>query len=194
MISTSFTILSFIISVITLVVAIILFDRFGFNAKFKEKQLDTVLILIEELKLLSITINTENHRYINFIRVSNNLKLLPADIYNSDKNKTILLPSNIVEILRPIYILYNNSWLPLEIKEKMKFLDIYMIESVNDFNKSKYVKLNINNQGVEPWCISEPTLKFDAFSNNLSNLLTTILTWVRSHSSIDIDFDLINIA
>jgi hypothetical protein len=67
--STSFTIVSTIVAIITLIVAIVFFDRYGFNSKFKEKQLDTVLSLVNELKILSLTVSNGEWTYLNYIRM-----------------------------------------------------------------------------------------------------------------------------
>ena len=63
-ISTSFSVVSAIISIITLIVAIILFDRFGVNSKFKEKQVDLVLTLVNELSTIGMTISTHKYTYL----------------------------------------------------------------------------------------------------------------------------------
>lgn len=189
--STSFTIVSTIVAIITLIVAIAFFDRYGFNAKFKERQLDTVLSLVNELKLMSITISNGEWTYLNYIRKCSNLEKLPKHIYGVDKTKTLLVPDNFYELLKSVYILYNSPWLPPEIKEKMNFLNIFAKNEIDDFDNSKYVKLNINGLGTEPWVITAPKFTFEIFSINLSELLVTTLKWITEHSNVKVDFDLV---
>lgn len=187
----SFTAVSTIVSIITLIVAVILFDKYGLNAKFKEKQLETVLSLIYELKLLSLTVSNGELTYMNYIRKCINLKRFPKNTYDVDKTKILLVPDNFYELLTPLYILYSSPWLPSEIKKEMNFLNIYGTNNIDDFDNSKYVSLNINNQGKKPWVITTPIYTFDSFSNSLFSLLTTTLQWLDHHSSIEVDFDLI---
>jgi len=189
--STSFTIVSTLVAIITLIVAIILFDRFGVNAKFKEKQLDTVLELVNELKLLSLTVSNGQQTYLNYVRKCINLEKLPKGIYDVDKKKTLLFPENFYQILKPIYALFASPWLPSEIKEKMMFLNIFATDNINDFDYSKYVKIDINKMGTEPWVVTAPKFTFEMFSINLSVLLTTTLKWINQHSNIKVEFDLI---
>ncbi len=92
--STSFTVLSTLISVTALIVAIILFDRFGINAKFKERQLEIVLELVQELKTIRLSVSTERFTYVNYVRKCINLEKLPKQTYAVDKVKTLLFPDN----------------------------------------------------------------------------------------------------
>lgn len=191
-ISTSLMIVSTLVTIITLFVAILLFDRFGVNAKLKEKQLNTVLELINEFKLLRLTVSNEQWMYINYIKKCTNLEMLPKDIYNDDKSKALLIPYNFHNLLKPIYILLTSVWLPSDIKEKMNFLNFFAVKSIDDFDFSKYVKLDINNMGIEPWVITAPRFTFEMFSINLSILLNSTLQWIKQHSDINVDFDLID--
>lgn len=189
--STSFTVVSALVAIITLIVAVILFDRYGFNAKFKEKQLDMVLSLVNELKLLSLTVSNGQLTYLNYVRKCINLERLPRNTYDVDKTKTLLVPDNFYELLKPLYILFSSPWLPSEIKEKMSFLNILGTNTVNDFDYSRYMRMNVNNKGVEPWVITAPTFTFGTFSSSLSELLTTTLEWIDHHSNVKVDFNLI---
>ena len=190
---TSFTIIGALVSLITLIVAVILFDRFGVNAKFKEKQLDVVLTLINELKILSFTVSNGKLTYLNYIRQCVNLEQFPSNTFDLDKRKTLLIPSNFEELIRPIYRLHQSSWLPIEIKEKLNFMYFNALNEVDLNNYSKYVKLNVDEKGEAPWLITHPTYTFEEFSINLSLLLTTTLSWINQHSTIEVDFDLIEI-
>lgn len=189
--SISFTIISVIVSIITLIVAVIFFDRYGFDTKFKERQLDTVLSLVNELKLLDLTISNGKCKYLNYVRYCGNLDILPKEIYGADKRKILLVPYNYDKLIKTLYTLYKNPWLPIEIKEKMSFMYFFATETVTDFENSNYVKLDINNMGAEPWVITAPEFTFDNFSINFSLLLATIIDWISEHSSVKIDFDLL---
>lgn len=189
--STSFTILSTLISITTLIVAIILFDRFGINAKFKERQVDTVLEFVKELKGISLTVSTRRFTYLNYIRKCINLERLPKDTYNTDKTKTLLFPDNYKDLLNIFSKARQDPWLPDEIKKKLEFIDINGTSQVEQFNDDECVRLNINRDGAEPWRVTHPKFTFEMFSINLADLLTTVVKWIRDHSNIKVDFDII---
>lgn len=190
-ISTAFTIVSTIVAIITLVVGIILFDKYGVNAIFKEKQVDVVLQLINELKLLNLSVSGEEYRYSNYIRHCNNLENM-ASYYQIDKTKILIFPENHESLMKPIYNLLENVWLPSEIKEKTKFLQIFMTRDNSPYSNSNFVKLEINNSKTEIYVETIPKLTFEMFSINLSNFIQYTLLWVKEHTHVDIDFDLIN--
>jgi hypothetical protein len=82
--------------------------------------------------------------------------------------------------------------LPLEIKERINFLNVFAISKIDDFDNSKYVKLDINGLGSEPWLITAPKFTFEMFSINFSSLLTSTLNWIAQHSDVKVDFNLID--
>src|SRR5258708_5433850 len=61
--STSFTILQTLISIATLFIAILLYDRFGINAKFKEKQVDKIIELASLLEVTTISVASNQLTY-----------------------------------------------------------------------------------------------------------------------------------
>jgi hypothetical protein len=195
-ISTALTAVSTIVAIITLIVGVILFDKFGINAKFKERQLDIVLNLISELKLINLTVSNGDFIYVNYMRKCINLETLlinhHIDLYHKDKTKVLLLPSNFENLLNPIDKLLKNAWMPQEIKSKTEFLNIYLGKPVEKIDYSIHVSLDINNYGEAPWLETVPKLTFEMFTINLSNLITTTLLWIKQHSNINIDFDIID--
>lgn len=189
--ATSFTILSTLISITTLIVAIILFDRFGINAKFKERQVDTILELVNELKAIHLSPSSEKIAYANYIRKCKNFERFPKSVYEVDKTKILLFPANFEKLISPVFRFYYNPWLPMEIKNKLDFLNIMGSYQADNISNSEYVKLDVNNSGISPWEATIPKFTFEMFSINLSILLSTVTKWLSDHSTINIDFDII---
>jgi hypothetical protein len=187
--STSFAIFSTLISITILIVAVVLFDRFGINAKFKERQVDTVLDLVSEIKTIKLNPSSKI-RYVNYIRKCNELqRQLPA-FYEADKTKTLLFPNNFSELIAPVFTFYDNPWLPVDIKQKLEFLNIIVTYDFEDFTNDDYIKLDINNAATTPWQVTIPKFSFEMFSINLATLLSTITNWLNDHSTININFDI----
>ncbi|MEO6540068.1 MAG: hypothetical protein ABIN74_03710 [Ferruginibacter sp.] len=188
--SLSFTILGTIATIATLIIALFLYDKFGINAKFKEKQADTVLELATALKKTQLSASTKGINYLLHVKQAthSNLDIIPS--YKADRNKTLLFSTNYEKLLSPILEFYYSYWLPKEIKEKMKFLDIMALVTVDDSSDEQYVKLIINNEKDAFWAQSFPKLSFEMFSINFHNLLKEVNAWLKIHSSIPVDLNI----
>ncbi|HKC69521.1 MAG TPA: hypothetical protein VKG26_14895, partial [Bacteroidia bacterium] len=125
-ISVSLTAMGTVATIITLIIAIYLYDRFGLESKFIEKQTEKVLELTDLLKGKTILVKTTGFTY--FIRPSRQqLKSFNNDIiwYQEDRKKQILIsPEDYDKALVEIIAIQRSYWLPEEIKIKMEFLQI----------------------------------------------------------------------
>ena len=188
--SLSFTILGTIATIATLIVAFLLYDRFGISAKFKENQVDKVIELAILLKEINITISSNKRTYFVH-KVQSDLKLM-EDIpgYTTDSAKTVLFPDNFFGLINNVTNIRKNHWLPKEIKDRMKFLDIPMLIAVENPLSDEYVRLNLNNSASNVWMQSHPKLSFYMIAINLHNLFKEINSWLSQHSSIQIDLEL----
>jgi hypothetical protein len=188
--SLSFTILGTLLSIATLLIAMLLFDRFGINAKFKDRQVDKVLELAIYLKETNISASTNKFRY--FINASQSFisRRYEFPQYKTDENKTILFPGNYEELFKQLNEIRNNYWLPQEIKIKMKFLEIYGLADVENHLEDQYVRLDINNNAQGEWKQSFPRITLEMFNINLHDLLREIDVWLKKHSNVTVDLKL----
>lgn len=188
--SLSFTVLGTIASFATLFVAVLLFDRFGINAKFKENQVDKVLQLANVLKETRISIATNQYEY--FIHISQSAISRRKDVpyYNLDKQKTLLFPFNYFDLIKEILTISKSQWMPQEIKQRMKFLEIVFLSKTENPTDEKYVRLDINKGTNGVWSESIPKIHFEMFDINLQNLLEEIKKWLKNHSNVAIDLEL----
>ncbi len=183
-ISSAFTIFSTILSVITLIVAILLFDRFGITGKFKEKQADRVIELAEFLKSTNITATAKGLRY--FVHATQSSEEIRNSFprYREDSNKTILFPENFESLIKNLYIIRDNHWFPKEIKDKMKIFEIYGGVVVDNPEDDKYVRLDFNDGGNGVWMETIPKITFEMLNTNLHNLFIELEAWLKKHSDI----------
>jgi hypothetical protein len=188
--SLSFTVLGTIASFATLLVAILLFDRFGISSKIKENQVDKVLQLVDTLKATRITIAANQYEY--FIHISQSAIIRRKDVpnYKQDKQKTLLFPLNYYELIKEISSISKSKWMPQEIKQRMAFLEIVFISKTENASDEKYLRLDINKRADGNWCESIPKIHFEMFDINLQNLLEELKKWIKSHSNIAIDLEL----
>jgi hypothetical protein len=137
--SLAFTIISAIATLATLIIAILLYDKFGLGQKLIVKQTDKVFELVDLLKGKVITVKTKGFSY--FIRPSiHQLKLLKSmSHFKNDAQKEILISDEDYTIgLKDIMSIKRSYWLPKEIQEKMNFLEVAMIVTVNNNEINKF--------------------------------------------------------
>lgn len=190
-ISVSFTILQTIITIAALIMALILFDKFGINAKFKERQVEKVLELINILHEKNMYVNTEEFTYIIHIRQYSIIRRNDVPYYKRDANKILLFPENFEEEFKNLFIIRSSEWLPEEIKTKMEFINIFGTHDVdNSMDNTQYVRLSIGNSETVSWSQTFPKITFEMFNSCLLALLQEIESWLKKHSSIPVHLNL----
>jgi hypothetical protein len=188
--SLSLTIVGTLLTIATLIIAVLLYDRFGINSKFKEHQVDKVIELALLLKDTNISVSTNQFTYFIHRSKSSILRRNEFPPYKIDSNKTILFPNNYDELFKAVNVIRNNYWLPIELKNRMNFLEIYGLASVEDPLDEQYVRLDINNSAEEVWMVSFPKITFEMLNVNLHDLLKEIEDWLKKHSNVLVDLRL----
>jgi len=183
-ISTCFTIFGSILSVTTIIIAILLFDRFGVNAKFKEKQVDTIIELATLLKEMNITAaSTKMTYYVHATQSSEEIRNKVPN-YKTDSGKTILFPENFEELIKNLYAIRDSYWFPPEIKNKMKVFEIYGTHGVDNAFDDKYVRLDFDRGSNGVWVATIPKITFEMLNINLHSIFIEIETWLKKHSDV----------
>ena len=186
--SLSFTALGTVATFATLVIAILLYDRFGLKGLFIERQTDKVLELARHLKNINLNAQAKTFTYIVHINF-NTLKMFEGfPPYKEDQTKTILLSFEDYELfMKEIYEFKNSYWLPEKIKQKLKFLEIFGMKEVEDFNDGNYIKFSFGYSSENDTKITIPKLTFEMLNINFHALINEIDEWIKKHSEIPID-------
>lgn len=178
-ISLSLNAVSTVAMIVTMVIAVLLYDRFGFEAKSKVKQLETVLELADNLKNVVIEVNANKFKYI--IRPKVDFKGI--NIFKNDKEKVLLVkPNNFSKFLSNIYNIKNNDSLPDSIKHKIKLMEILAFTPLENSTNENYVRLFCQNfESNEVWNLTEPQMSFEVFNNNFQSLINEIESWLNNN-------------
>lgn len=143
--SVSFTALGAIATVLTLVIAIILYQRFSIDTIVVERQTSKVLELIDLLK--GKVVNIETNRFTFYSRFTIDKGHLFKESYYKEMAGMALVvrESDFHQFVNPILNVSNSYWMPAQIKKKIEFLKITgFISSVNPEELKKYAKLVFN--------------------------------------------------
>ncbi len=189
--SLSLTAVGSIATVATLIIAIFLYDRFGLEAKFIEKQTDKVLELADNLKGKTFIAQAYEFKYMVRPSKVQLTLILNHKLYEGDLKKKVLISENYYPSLDNIMAIRRSYWLPKEIKEKMTFLEFAAtMKMTNPPEEKEYIKIEYKNDSEQAWGLAFPEMTFGEFLNNLYNLVDEIEKWLKKHSDIQIDLKL----
>jgi len=189
--STSFTGLGAIASLFTLVIALILYQRFGIESRFIERQTDKTLELVDIIKGKVINVKTKKYNYFLRFKIDDK-NILKEKFYDYLNPKIIIIKHNDYEIFtRSLYEIRKSYWLPKEIKEKMGFLIIYGHKKLSDdSNSEKYARLNFENDNSGDYVLPMPEMTVADYIKKKNELTKSIENWLSKHSDIKIDLKL----
>jgi hypothetical protein len=192
--------ISTISSVVTIIIAFLLFDRFGVSKKTLDKNVETVFELLEVIKSKRIFAEYESDAGIfhSVISISDNL-----DRFKKNKimlEKDILFNYEDINYgLSEINQFATNIWLPVQIKDKINKISLLSATSVKDnfIFKNKCVMVYFNlypearkEKDVKWFMTNDKETTFNEFLTNLEDLVTEIKTWLKNHSNYDLELNI----
>lgn len=182
------SILGGISSIVVMIIAILLYDKFGIDKSIKDKNLATALQLLEELKKTFIDISGKG--YILSYRVST----FPINLYESSYNTKLLFPKSYLHDLHNVFSYTDNIYLPKEIKEKLdKVKPSFLTKSSKEINEEEYGKVTVNfNQDTE-WMFDgindQKEITLFEYLVKWDELIMSIKDWCSNNSDTMIDLN-----
>jgi hypothetical protein len=191
-ISVSFSAVGTVATLIALLIAIFLYERFGLESRFINNQTDKVLELVDLLKGKYIMCETNNGKYLLGTNRGKIKTIKEFPKFNDfDKNKLILISDeDYKKAWSKILVVKRNYWLPQKIKKKLSFLELIALTNVENAQDEKYVRLDFGIETDKTWSGTIPEMTFEEFITQLDNLVKSIEKWLKQHSDIIIDFKL----
>lgn len=190
-ISNGTNIVTAICSLGTLVLAILLYNKYGIDTKLIEKNTDIVFKLVTEFnKLFFIVEGPKSNNYLLIVRLKN--KNLNA-LFSEYLSQPICFTKDYFEILDPIMSLCNDPFMPPIIAEASKSLSVHCIVGIEDCQdkyaiiKRNAAKLSDNNfVGL----LNEEEITLGEYITTFENFKNVITLWLREHSgnSVEMNF------
>ena len=182
-----------IISYITLMIAIVLFDRYQAGSKLNDKTLNVVMEFVEFLQKKTIIL--ESYIYSNKKIQKNGFKILDfrsnQDNKNLTNNKVYINFKSFFFFYRDFIKYFNSPWMPQEIKNASEFLKpldsnrIYNLDTIK--NDCKILNFAGCNTDYEDLVIFNEIENEQLLYLKINNLMLIIEKWVRKQAS-DINF------
>ena len=195
--SVSLSAIGTVATVITLFIAINLYQKFGLESRFIGTQTDKILEIVDLFKGKSFMANTNSFTYICGTNKEKIKMLKTGSNYQLDKNRIVLInDKDFTNTWDKLLEIKRSYWLPAKIKKKIEFLDFIMFDNVADAFDEKYIRIyndSINKTEIKDieWLITNPTITFEEYNISINALIKSIEKWLRQHSDIKIDLNLI---
>lgn len=208
--SFSFTALGSIATVLTLVVAIILYQKLTIDSLVVERQTNKVLELIDILKGHTVRIHTNKVVIMSRFTIENQSYFNDPLIKEALGDALITREEDFNNFINQILNVGNSYWMPSEIREKLEFLRITGFlnvdeDEINNFSKltfnhtvrdsDKWVKIIASSKTVyttleKPIKLEDAELILNDYITSKNSLVTEIENWITTKSSIKIKFDM----
>ncbi|CAA7387840.1 hypothetical protein [Chryseobacterium fistulae] len=188
--ATAFTALGASATLITMIIALSLYQKYGMDSKLIEQQTAKVFELIDQIKGKSLTIHTGEIKYfLRFINIEEDLKNDP--VFNRMYPKKIAVNSDdYLLFLQPLRIFMNNYLLPSEIKSHLKLFDLYAVDEEIEFSYENYVKMSYEHAIDDSFFVMFPAVTVEEFIDRKNMLMKSIEGWLSKHTSIKLDLEM----
>lgn len=209
--SISFTALGAIATLLTLVIAIILYQRFTIDTIVVERQTSKVLELIDLLKGKVVYIHTNKFTFLSRFTVDGGY-LFNENFYKEMAGMALVTRrSDFESFVNPILNVSNSYWMPAQIKKKIEFLKITgFIRGVNMDEVNEYAKLTFNEPQKEndewlliwanlgelrtasndPIKIEDAEMLVNDYIAAKNELVKAVEQWLKDKTSITIDLNM----
>ena len=181
------TIVSALATLLTLLIAVLLFNRFGIEGSLLEKQTNAVFDLLSALKSFSVYIHNENLR-LNF-----SLSWRNTTTNNLVDDSSLLFSANSFASMDGINTALNNVFMPKEIVVSSQELRFFSITRPPPSHPSdppkKYLKVDVKNYVQEDpnefyGILNKKEMTLTEYINHWNTLISTIEKWLSKNSSI----------
>ena len=176
---------------VTMVIAFLLIDRFGFDKKIANLQLESVIKLIQALSDFRCIVSGDKYHYQ--IPFTDNLTRQKEIMKqkNDGVKKLVFLKTDKDSIFQEVNKLLNDFWLPDSIKFNLKFIEYFGSIDVLEINQMPQNSLTATfggNEMQEILIIQDST--FQEFIANVEKLNIEIRRWWSEHSQVKLQMNL----
>ncbi len=174
-------------SLLTLAVALLLYNRFGIEKSLLDKQTNEVFELLENLNKAFIFIQGNN------IVMRFNPTRPYHKIYESHYDKMLLFSPTYMEGLGNIWKHSNNIFLPKDIAKRLNKLQIYLLAKQSDKLEDHQLRVYVPTKENEKEYFGVANNKeiiFMEFLTNWNELVEEIKSWISMNSSMKSELNL----
>ncbi len=182
------TLISSIAGLLTLLIAILLFNKFGIETPLLQKNTEVVFSFLEEFKKTSFQIQGKNFGL--FVRIQDQHHKHFEDWYG----QKLLFSTEYSSGLDRLIKLSESPFMPKSIYEKVDKLRFYvLVMDVKDEDLDKYATVQVLGQpliGAKFGRFNHQDMTLFEFLNIIDDLKTEIKNWISKHSNYSPDLNI----
>lgn len=175
--------ISALASLFTLLIAVLLYTKYGVEKSILSKQTDVVLCLLSKLKKTNFLCTWSGG--LLFLRLDS----LQDKYWKDYKNKNLVFGLEYAKGLNNIWEITDNIFLPTEIVEKIKPLRVVVITEKKEIGTDMKVSVPGNFSEKEKdffGLLNDKAMCMQEFVELWDSVIKTINTWLKNHSSVTI--------
>ncbi len=189
-ISNGTNIVSTFCSLGTLILAILLYNKYGIDSKLIEKNTDIVFKLVREFnKLFFIVEGPESNNYILIVHLSSKNQ---NEIFSEFFNQPICFTKDYFRILDPIISLCNDPFMPPTIVEASKLLSVNSIVGIKDYhNKYAIIKRDATKLSNDNFVglLNDKEMTLGEYITAFQEFKNVIKQWLQLHSTNSVEMN-----
>ncbi|MES2679411.1 MAG: hypothetical protein V4635_05975 [Bacteroidota bacterium] len=181
------TIVSSMASLLTLVIAILLFNKFGIETPLLEKNTSTVFNLIEEMKKVRFFISGDKYSLMVRLHDSSHTS------YESWYSERLAFSTEYIEGLDRLFKISDSPFMPKTIYEKVDRLRFFVMTIISDEDLKKYATVQVAGQsliGAKYGRFNEKDMTLLEFLDIIDDIKTETVNWISKHSNFPADLNL----
>lgn len=188
--------ISFIIAalcgVITTVIAILLYDKYGVDKKIIDKNLEVVLQFVDELRKTKIFIHGESKTSGSYAMMINfwNKPIEKDDFMSRCLNDKLFFKLNYGYAMDNLYEISKNPFMPPEISEKFQKITLHVLTEITEEDKQNgfavatssvnMLELDDNDQIIGK--LNEHDFTVGEYIGNYIEVSNAIKQWLKAHN------------
>lgn len=182
-ISVSMGLISGISSLITLVIAFLLFDKYGLKKGFIKAQTEIVLSQLEAIKTANFLILDKDNSFLQFYPIENRL-----DSYERYYSEKLIFNKKYWEYTNQVFRFSSSIYMPKEIASKIGKLKPSLMEHISASEVDYYSKVTFwgeNEKDSIYGRVNGEDITFQEFYTNWLAILDEINKWLKDKISMD---------
>ncbi len=181
------SIISALASIITLLIALLLYSKYGVEKSLVAKQTEVVFSLFEELKKTRLVVKDKESMLQLFLHT------IGRQFSSDYKNKNIMFSRSYFEGLNNIWQIAEDIFLPTEIAVKIRPLMVQLISGVK--SKSKHMLVVVPGyvyEGKDDFFgkLNNRDMTLQEFVNQWESVIKESKMWLKDHSNTTIGLNL----
>ena len=176
-------------SLVTLIIALVLYSKYGVEKSLLNKQTDVVFRLITQLKKTNFMMEMEEGHGL-FLR----LDRLKGEYWDDYKEKKLLFNFNYAEGLNNIWEITEDVFLPSNIVDKINPLIVQSIDGIDAIEEKQYMRVSVlghtrkakdDKFGV----LNSKQMSLEEFVAHWENVIDISKKWLKEHSNMSVDLN-----